>query len=161
MARIATRPRSSPTRCRCSAAAAVRAAAVAAVTKAVTAAATVVAAAAAAASRRNAAAVPAAHRAAVRAVQVAARAVRARRQAAASTRWTTIFRSDFPYPRNVKINPAFWWGFFFIYLGFRAFLDPQHLPEGYRGGRRFFADNAYRQLSVLAILRRGLPQALP
>ena len=93
--RTVTRPKSSLTRCRCSAAAVRAAAVVVAVTKAVTAAATVVAA-VAVASRWSvavaAAVVPAAQRVAVQAA--ARKAVRAHRQAAASTRWTTIFRSD-------------------------------------------------------------------
>ncbi|CAN0646042.1 exported hypothetical protein [Burkholderia cepacia] len=119
-----------------------RAAAVAAVTKAVTAAATVVAAAVVAANRWNAAVaaavVPAARRVAV--LAAARKAVRAHRQVAASTKWTTISRSDFPYPRNVKINPALWWGFLFVFAIPRIFLprktEAETRPAGTRGGLR-------------------------
>jgi hypothetical protein len=44
-------------------------------------------------------------------VAAVVQAVRARQPAAGSMRWMTIFRSDLPHPKNVKINPAFERGF--------------------------------------------------
>ncbi|WP_175896456.1 hypothetical protein [Burkholderia cepacia] len=50
------------------------------------------------------------------------------------------FRSDFPYPRNVKINPALWWGFSFVFAIPRIFLprktEAETRPAGTKGGLR-------------------------